>query len=218
MRVTKEAMEQVRVRVWMQACVGAGTPQNGTTNGALHRPKHARTTLSLSFALSLSHSLSLPLSLPSPGLPPPDRQGRRSTRHLSCALSLSLSCSLSLSLSALSLALSLSCSLSLPPSLSLSLHIAQVYHLPIDKAATALRIGMTTMKLYCRRYGVMRWPYRKLASIDSLMTVSCQLVVVGCLEGCRGVLTVQPAAARRDALAVPKWVGVWSVNCPVATL
>eukprot|EP00955_Chlamydomonas_euryale_P021965 231978-Chlamydomonas_euryale.AAC.1 len=27
------------------------------------------------------------------------------------------------------------------------------------------------MKLYCRRYGVMRWPYRKLASIDSLIEV-----------------------------------------------
>lgn len=40
---------------------------------------------------------------------------------------------------------------------------------PISQAAAALGIGVTVLKKYCRRFKVVRWPYRKLRSMDKLI-------------------------------------------------
>ena len=43
-----------------------------------------------------------------------------------------------------------------------------VFHLPIAKAAAELGVGLTILKKYCRVYGISRWPFRKLKSLDKL--------------------------------------------------
>ncbi|CAN6234329.1 unnamed protein product [Urochloa humidicola] len=47
--------------------------------------------------------------------------------------------------------------------------IAQYFHLPIKEASKALDIGVTTLKGKCRKYGIPRWPHRKIKSLDSLI-------------------------------------------------
>ncbi len=39
----------------------------------------------------------------------------------------------------------------------------------MEDAAEELRVGMTTLKGLCRKYGVKRWPQRKLGSLDKLI-------------------------------------------------
>ena len=48
--------------------------------------------------------------------------------------------------------------------------MSQVYTLPIEQAAEKLGLGLTVFKRYCRRYDVGRWPYRKLISIEKLLS------------------------------------------------
>ena len=45
----------------------------------------------------------------------------------------------------------------------------QVYHLPINEAASQLGIGVTVLKKYCRKFVIGRWPYRKLKSMEKLV-------------------------------------------------
>ncbi|KAK1549334.1 hypothetical protein Q3G72_000329 [Acer saccharum] len=45
--------------------------------------------------------------------------------------------------------------------------LAQFFHLPIDKASRMLRLCPTVVKNACRRFGVDRWPYRKINSIHN---------------------------------------------------
>ncbi len=70
--------------------------------------------------------------------------------------------------------------------------LRSVFHMPINDAAKALGIGVTVcigsfctpyvsvshnvpphiikvLKKYCRKFGVKRWPYRKLKSMDKLI-------------------------------------------------
>lgn len=42
----------------------------------------------------------------------------------------------------------------------------QYFHLPIDHAAKKLHICPTVVKKVCRKYGLNRWPYRKIKSIQ----------------------------------------------------
>lgn len=44
------------------------------------------------------------------------------------------------------------------------------YHLPISKAAKELGMGVTVMKKYCRKFGINRWPFRKLNSMTKLIS------------------------------------------------
>ncbi|CAN6247740.1 unnamed protein product [Urochloa humidicola] len=47
--------------------------------------------------------------------------------------------------------------------------IAQYFHLPIKEASKALKIGVSALKAKCRKYGIPRWPHRKIKSLDSLI-------------------------------------------------
>ncbi|CAL5018339.1 unnamed protein product [Urochloa decumbens] len=47
--------------------------------------------------------------------------------------------------------------------------IAQYFHLPIKEASKALKIGVSALKGKCRKYGIPRWPHRKIKSLDSLI-------------------------------------------------
>ncbi|GAX80489.1 hypothetical protein CEUSTIGMA_g7927.t1 [Chlamydomonas eustigma] len=49
--------------------------------------------------------------------------------------------------------------------------LEMVYNLPIEEAAAKLSIGVTVLKKHCRQFDVVRWPYRKLTSIDKLMEI-----------------------------------------------
>ncbi|KAF0888794.1 hypothetical protein E2562_017793 [Oryza meyeriana var. granulata] len=44
--------------------------------------------------------------------------------------------------------------------------IAPYFDLPIAKAASKLDVCATALKAICRKHGVLRWPYRKVRSID----------------------------------------------------
>ncbi|CAK9165908.1 unnamed protein product [Ilex paraguariensis] len=44
--------------------------------------------------------------------------------------------------------------------------VRQYFNLPIDDAAKKMNICPTVMKKICRRDGLLRWPYRKIKSIE----------------------------------------------------
>ncbi|KAL4566520.1 hypothetical protein LXL04_030636 [Taraxacum kok-saghyz] len=48
--------------------------------------------------------------------------------------------------------------------------ISQYFYKPIDQAAKELNIGKTLLKKRCRDLGIRRWPYRKLMSLQTLIT------------------------------------------------
>lgn len=48
--------------------------------------------------------------------------------------------------------------------------IKSVFHLPISKAAAELGVGLTVLKKFCRIYEISRWPFRKLKSLDKLVS------------------------------------------------
>lgn len=45
----------------------------------------------------------------------------------------------------------------------------QLYGLPLIEAARQLAIGCTTFKRHCREYGIQRWPYSKINSVNRLL-------------------------------------------------
>jgi len=47
--------------------------------------------------------------------------------------------------------------------------IAQYFHLPIREASKTLKIGVSILKRKCRKYGIPRWPHRKIKSLESLI-------------------------------------------------
>lgn len=48
--------------------------------------------------------------------------------------------------------------------------VKSVFHLPISQAAKELGVGLTVLKKYCRIYEISRWPFRKLKSLDKLVS------------------------------------------------
>ncbi|KAG8391363.1 hypothetical protein BUALT_Bualt01G0180000 [Buddleja alternifolia] len=53
------------------------------------------------------------------------------------------------------------------------------FHLPIEDAARKMNICPTVMKKICRRNGVLRWPYRKIKSIQSKIRKKMKIVESG---------------------------------------
>nr|AAB60944.1 minus dominance gene product [Chlamydomonas incerta] len=52
----------------------------------------------------------------------------------------------------------------------LTLHeISAYFHLPVKAAASCLGVSQTYLKIICRRLGVDRWPFRKVASVKKHM-------------------------------------------------
>jgi len=47
--------------------------------------------------------------------------------------------------------------------------LASCFHMPSEQACKALGIGLTVLKRQCRIFGIARWPFRKLASLDRLI-------------------------------------------------
>ncbi|XP_052180671.1 protein RKD1 [Diospyros lotus] len=57
-----------------------------------------------------------------------------------------------------------------PKSGALELHEIQKYFdVPITKAAKELKVGLTVLKKRCRELNIMRWPHRKIKSLNSLI-------------------------------------------------
>ena len=44
------------------------------------------------------------------------------------------------------------------------------FHLPSEAACRKLGVGLTVLKRQCRKYGIKRWPFRKMKSLDRLIT------------------------------------------------
>lgn len=73
--------------------------------------------------------------------------------------------------------------------------------MPSEEAAKRLGVGLTVLKRICRKFGVPRWPFRKLKSLDRLITnVEVRLVLLSaghllllprcsCLDECQGAPT-----------------------------
>ncbi|KAJ4762839.1 RWP-RK domain-containing protein [Rhynchospora pubera] len=48
-------------------------------------------------------------------------------------------------------------------------HVAQKFHMPIDKAAKEFGLSVTTLKWRCRELGFKKWPYPKLQCLQNLV-------------------------------------------------
>jgi hypothetical protein len=48
--------------------------------------------------------------------------------------------------------------------------LSECFGMPSEEAARRLGIGLTVLKRICRKFGVPRWPYRKLKSLDRLIS------------------------------------------------
>ena len=48
--------------------------------------------------------------------------------------------------------------------------LASCFHLPSEAACRKLGVGLTVLKRQCRKYGIKRWPFRKMKSLDRLIT------------------------------------------------
>ena len=47
--------------------------------------------------------------------------------------------------------------------------MSHYFHLPIDRAAKQLNVGLSVFKQQCRQVGIQRWPYRKLRSLQKMI-------------------------------------------------
>lgn len=48
--------------------------------------------------------------------------------------------------------------------------LSECFNMPSEDAAKKLGVGLTVLKRICRKFGVPRWPFRKLKSLDRLIT------------------------------------------------
>ena len=48
--------------------------------------------------------------------------------------------------------------------------LSACFHLPSEAACRRLGIGLTVLKRQCRKFGIKRWPFRKMKSLDRLIT------------------------------------------------
>ncbi|KAK3247247.1 hypothetical protein CYMTET_43251 [Cymbomonas tetramitiformis] len=48
--------------------------------------------------------------------------------------------------------------------------LSACFHLPSEAACKKLGIGLTVLKRQCRKYGIRRWPFRKMKSLDRLIS------------------------------------------------
>ncbi|KAJ8492138.1 hypothetical protein OPV22_013859 [Ensete ventricosum] len=61
--------------------------------------------------------------------------------------------------------------------------VANYVHLPITEAAKELQICPTALKKVCRKHGMLRWPYRKIKSIDRTISNLQRELRSGTAEG-----------------------------------
>ena len=47
--------------------------------------------------------------------------------------------------------------------------VASKFGMPISLAAKELQISQATLAVWCRGYGIPRWPYRKIRSMSNLL-------------------------------------------------
>ena len=48
--------------------------------------------------------------------------------------------------------------------------MSHYFHLPIDRAAKQLNVGLSVLKKQFREVGIQRWPYRKLKSLQKMIS------------------------------------------------
>ena len=47
--------------------------------------------------------------------------------------------------------------------------LASCFHMPSEQACRKLGVGLTVLKRQCRKFGIKRWPFRKIKSLDRLI-------------------------------------------------
>ena len=47
--------------------------------------------------------------------------------------------------------------------------LSSCFHLPSEEACKQLGVGLTVLKRQCRKFGIARWPFRKMKSLDRLI-------------------------------------------------
>ena len=57
--------------------------------------------------------------------------------------------------------------------------LASCFHMPSEQACRKLGIGLTVLKRQCRKFGIKRWPFRKIKSLDRLISNVSQGIVPG---------------------------------------
>ena len=62
------------------------------------------------------------------------------------------------------------CWLALTPPAAWAQELSSYFHLPSEMACRELGIGLTVLKRQCRKFGIKRWPFRKLKSLDRLIS------------------------------------------------
>lgn len=86
--------------------------------------------------------------------------------------------------------------------------LAACFHLPSEAACRQLNIGLTVLKRQCRRYGIKRWPFRKMKSLDRLISnVSAALsprAIVSAVQARCDFLSIFPVSSDLLLLA---WQG-----------
>ena len=55
--------------------------------------------------------------------------------------------------------------------------LASCFHMPSEQACRKLGIGLTVLKRQCRKFGIKRWPFRKIKSLDRLINNVSQGIV-----------------------------------------
>ena len=62
--------------------------------------------------------------------------------------------------------------------------LSKYFHLPEKAVAKELGICLTSLKKLCRSYGITRWPFRKLKSLERTMRKVQTVRLASCLRPC----------------------------------
>ena len=79
--------------------------------------------------------------------------------------------------------------------------VREYFDLPMNVATQKLKIGSTALKKICRRYGITRWPYRRIKAIEKLIQ---QLEDTGATESSRYQVEGQAIRERLEDLYAEK--------------
>jgi hypothetical protein len=79
--------------------------------------------------------------------------------------------------------------------------LASCFHMPSEQACRKLGIGLTVLKRQCRKFGIKRWPFRKIKSLDRLIT-NVSLGLVPCEGGRVPIKSVEELEEQKRQMEV----------------
>ena len=75
------------------------------------------------------------------------------------------------------------------------------FGLPLQDVAVKMGIQLTALKKLCRKYGVMKWPHRKLTAIEKKISMlRQQLAMPGGSQDAQAYLDIAQLEAQRDKI------------------